>query len=323
MLTLGAPILFGWILMELLEVGLLKTIAIDMHGIYLDIIPGEAHWKLKVCENAMKGTKGLAMDDPEITPQMALSESSRTFNERDFVRGYIPFNMLQGVPQDRTFPAAIGDCPDLLVEKASGEMTKAFLEWPNDQRIQRATNSKARTVQKFERGDLVYAWRKQVSGQAAVKGGSLSFVGPACLLALEMTMSDDGTRKQGSSAWCARGRRLWKCCLEQLRHASSKELLSELQEESQDTWDFRHVVSAFGKNEYLDVSAEAPTEQEWNEGHGPKLTWHPMRRLRGKRASSPGVVEPMALDPPTVSSSSRAPRSRSPVARRPPVMLLM
>jgi hypothetical protein len=28
--TLGTPILFGWILMELLEVGLLRTIAVDM-----------------------------------------------------------------------------------------------------------------------------------------------------------------------------------------------------------------------------------------------------------------------------------------------------
>lgn len=51
-----------------------------------------------------------------------------------------------------------------------------------------------------------------------------------------MITSDDGTRKQGSSAWCVRGRQLWKCCLEQLRHASSQELLlPELQEESQDT----------------------------------------------------------------------------------------
>ena len=180
---------------------------------------------------------------------------------------------------------------------------KAFLDWTNDQRIQRATNSKARTVQKFERGDLVHVWRWPSSRK------------PARLLALETTTSDDGTRKQGSSAWCVRGRRLWKCCLGQLRrHASSKELLlSELQEESQDTWDFRHAVSALGKNEYLDVSPEAPTESK---------PWHPTRRLRGKRPSSRGVVEPMALDPPTMSSSPRAPRSRSPVART-PVMLLM
>jgi hypothetical protein len=51
------------------------------HGIYLDIIPGEAHWKLGVCENAIKGIKELmtrlAMDYPEITSQMALFESNR------------------------------------------------------------------------------------------------------------------------------------------------------------------------------------------------------------------------------------------------------
>ena len=30
----------------------------DKHGIYLDFIPGEAHWKLGVCEQAIQG-KGL------------------------------------------------------------------------------------------------------------------------------------------------------------------------------------------------------------------------------------------------------------------------
>ena len=75
----------------------------DRHGIYLDIIPGEARWKLGVCENAIKGTKELmtrlAMDDPEITPQMALFEPNRTFNEKDFVRGYSPIQHALGLPR--------------------------------------------------------------------------------------------------------------------------------------------------------------------------------------------------------------------------------
>ena len=302
----------------------------DRHGIFLDIIPGESHWKLGICEGAIEGIKELmtrlAMDDPEITPQLALFEATRTFNEREFVRGFSPIQHALGRtpdPCDRLFPAAIGDCPELLVENANGEMSRnlqrmktaqdAFLDWTNTQRLQRASNSKARTLQSFEPGDLVYVWRKQVSGQSTVKGGA--FVGPARILAIENRISEDGTRKESSSAWCVRGRRLWKCSVEQLRKASSKEtIMAELQDDSSESWDFRQAVSALGKNEFLDITEEVPTAEEWTEGQDPQLAWQPVHRHRGKRPPSPGMLLPMEVEAsgaPT--SSSRGPRSRSPV----------
>ena len=309
----------------------------DRHSIYLDIIPGEAHWKLGVCANAIKGVKELmtrlALDDPDLSPTVAISESVRVFNEREHVRGYSPIQHALGRsldPCDRAFPSAVADCPELLVEHASGEMHRnlhrmkiaeqAFLDWNSDQRIMRAKHSRARALQHFEPGDLVYVWRKQVSGQSPTKGGG--FVGPARLLALEQTESSDGTRKTSSSAWCVRGRRLWKCSTEQLRKASSKEqLLSELQRSSEpDTWDFKNLVSSLGKNEYLDITEETPSEEEWREGHEPALTWRPVHRHRGKRAASPGVeemelppmLEPVNSGPSSSSRPPRAHRSRSP-----------
>ena len=45
----------------------------DQHEIYLDVIPGEAHWKLGTCEQAVKGLKmvmtKLAEGDPEKDPR--------------------------------------------------------------------------------------------------------------------------------------------------------------------------------------------------------------------------------------------------------------
>ena len=307
----------------------------DRHQIFLDIIPGEAHWKLGICENAIKGVKELmtklAMDDPELSPKTILYETTRTFNEREHVRGYSPIQHALGRSPDhcdRVFPTQISECPELLVENATGEMTRnlhrmklaeqAFLDWTNDQRIMRASNSKSRTMEHFEPGDLVFVWRQQVSGQSAVKGGS--FVGPARLLAIEQNTSSDGARKDSSSAWCVRGRRLWKCSIEQLRKASSREtLIHELQEgHSPDTWDLKYVASSLGKNEFLDVSTEVPTEQEWLEDQEmPSLQWRPSHRHRGQRVPSPGILEPPAPmetenEPSSSSRPGRLARSRSP-----------
>ncbi|CAL1156524.1 unnamed protein product [Cladocopium goreaui] len=226
-----------------------------------------------ICEQAIQGTKTLmnkiAEDDPEVTAAEALAEATRTFNSRELIRGYSPIQHALGRAPDATgrlFPCGPSECPELLVENASGEMDrqlqrmqsaeKAFLEWTASQRLQKAKNSKPRDVTNYEPGDLVYVRRKQVSGQAAIKGGS--FVGPARILAVEQHRSPDGTHKQGSSIWCVRGRRLLKCSPEQLRRASEREvLLEELHAKQYDDWDFDRVAQQLGGNEFLDVSTEA------------------------------------------------------------------
>ena len=285
----------------------------DQHHIHLDIIPGEAHWKLGICEQAIQGTKNLmtklAEDDPDITALEALADATRVFNNRDLIRGYSPIQHAVGRAPDscgRFFPPPNMDSPDLLVENATGEMSrqlhrmqiaeKAFLDWTAHQRLLKAKHSRPRTVTQYVPGDLVYIWRKQVSGQSAVKGGS--FIGPARILAVEKHQSTDGTVKEGSSIWCVRGRRLLKCSPEQLRKASEKEtLLSELEANHYEDWDFHRVAQELGGNEYLDVSSEIPDEQEWQRAQDPTMEWQPTHRCRGKKS-----------DPERPRARSRSPR---------------
>ena len=76
----------------------------DRHKVFLDIIPGEAHWKLGTCENAVKGIKELmskqALAEPDITVRDALSEAVRVFNEREMIRGYSPIQHALGRAPD-------------------------------------------------------------------------------------------------------------------------------------------------------------------------------------------------------------------------------
>ena len=69
----------------------------DRQGIYLDIVPGEAHWKIGVCEQAVQGIKTLmeklVMAEQDIEPEEALATAVRTFNQRDMIRGFSPCNM--------------------------------------------------------------------------------------------------------------------------------------------------------------------------------------------------------------------------------------
>ena len=70
----------------------------DKHSIFLDVVPGEAHWKIGVVESAVQGVKEvmtkLCQEDPELTPQEALAEA--TFNHKELVRGYSPAQHILG-----------------------------------------------------------------------------------------------------------------------------------------------------------------------------------------------------------------------------------
>ena len=304
----------------------------DRHNVFLDIIPGEAHWKLGVCENAIKGTKELmtrlAMEDGELSVNSALFEATRTFNEREVVRGYSPIQHALGRAPDvtnRIFPRAHGDSPDLVCENPTGEFHRniermktaeqAFLDWNNHQRLERAKHSRSRVMLDFQPGDLAYVWRQQVSGQSTVKGGA--FVGPVRILALEHRHAKDGTPKQSSSVWCVRGRRLWKCSMEQLRHASEREtILAELAENKQPAWDFLRVAAELGGNEYLDVSQEIPSEKEWQSAQDPlHAPWVSKHRCHTKRHRPVEEDEGMEdnMEPQVITdSTARSSRSRSP-----------
>ena len=75
-------------------------------------------------------------------------------------------------------------------------------------------------------------------------------VGPARILATESRRDAVGQLIEGSSIWLVRGRRLLKCCREQLRRASDREqIIEELRSETSQPWTFPQVAAELGGNE--------------------------------------------------------------------------
>ena len=299
----------------------------DRHQIHLEVIPGEAHWKLGICEQAIQGTQNILSkpvdDDPNSSLSEALSEATRVFNSRELLRGYSPIQHALGRAPDATgriFPQPVGDSPDILVENGTGEMDrnlrrmmvaeKAFLDWTAHERLKKAQNSRSRPVHVYKAGDLVYIWRKQVSGQKTSKVGR--FIGPARVLATETRTSPDGQDKTGSSVWCVRGRRLLKCSAEQLRPATDREvIMAELHGGSYDDWNFQRAAKELGGNEYEDVSAEVPDLPEWLRSQDPQQEWQPPMRCRQKTSA----VGPQPLRDAAPSLGTRRSRSRTAAPR--------
>lgn len=102
------------------------------------------------------------------------------------------------------------ECIESIQLRKAAEQARA--KWQAQQRINRGMQS---------RGDLVYFWRKQVSGKNTGKNGC--FQGPARILAIETKRDNEGNLTPKSSVWLVRGRRLIKCAPEQLRPASERE----------------------------------------------------------------------------------------------------
>eukprot|EP00435_Cladocopium_sp_Y103_P059364 s526_g21.t1 len=290
----------------------------DQHGIFLDVIPGEAHWHLGTCEQAVKGLKEvltkLVEQEEDVSVELALAEAVRTFNCREIIRGYSPIQHVLGKAPDETgrFVSSLtGQATEVLLGNPQGELVEdiermkkaeqALAEWQAQQKITKAMNSRSQPKRDYRPGDLVYFWRKQISGQPAGKNGR--FLGPARILATETKREADGSLRKGSAVWCVRGRRLLKCCPEQLRPASLREeVLEELeQEEPEAPWTFPRVASELGGNEFIDISAEVPDVTSWHQAQDPMEVEPPTRRHRRKRPAS---------EPRNAGSDERQRRSR-------------
>ena len=289
----------------------------DKHGIYLDVVPAEAHWKFGICEQAVQGLKEvmnrLATEDSEITAAEALSTAVRAFNERELVRGFSPIQHALGKAPDETgrFISSLdARGVDALVENPTDEFKtniermriaeQAHSKWMSNERIKKAMNSRGQRVLKFYPGDLVYYWRKQLpKSMMGNKNGG--FLGPARILVTETRRTDQGELTPGSAIWVVRGRRLLKCTPEQLRHATQKEeILEHLGEdpEQKAPWTMPRMVSQLGKQEYEDVTQETPTLEDWHHGQDPtRMPDQVMEDTQpsassGSRSSSSALPEP-------------------------------
>ncbi|OLQ14156.1 hypothetical protein AK812_SmicGene1722 [Symbiodinium microadriaticum] len=290
----------------------------DRHAVHLDIVPGEAHWKIGTVENAVRGVKELMTKlshyDTEITAQEALAEAVWALNHREIIRGYSPAQHILGQAPDETgrfLPSSTDVHPNLLVENPTqeferaaqrrAEAEKALAEWSAKQRIMRAQHSKHRPCYLFEPGELVYYWRTQDANKGRRQPGGKHgrFLGPARVLATESRKDANDQPRPGGSVWLVKGRSLLKCAPEQLRRATDREELMEaLSSKSGEAtpWTFKAVASEIGGNRYEDISTEVPPVAEWNRAQRIEEEAPPVRhRVRGKRPASqrqePGNME--------------------------------
>ena len=154
------------------------------------------------------------------------------------------------------------------------------------ERTTRALNSRGQRQFNYRPGDLVYHWRKQLPKSLdATKTGGL--LGPGRVLVTETHRDEHGNLRAGSSVWIIRGRRLLKCCVEQLRHATTREELMEhlaTDTESKAPWTVPRMVKEMGKHEYEDATENQPTDMEWEsaEEEAP-VPERPLTRHRTKR----------------------------------------
>ncbi|CAE7422915.1 RE1 [Symbiodinium sp. CCMP2592] len=287
----------------------------DKQGIHLELVPGEAHHQIGVCEQAVQGIKEvmskICARDPDTTTEEALSLGVSVFNQREMIRGFSPAQHILGQSPDSTGRLVGNELPpDLLIENAAGEFQrsqarraeaeKALVDWVTQQRVVRAQNSRSKPAYDYEPGELVYFWRVQSSGQGRRQPGSKhgSFLGPARVLATESRRDASGNLRPGSAIWCVRGRSLIKCAPEQLRRASPREeLVESLMEGRQATpWTFTRVAEEIGGSQYQDISSERPSEAEWRRAQDLEEEAPPTRyRARRKRAE-PEPAEDMEDD---------------------------
>ncbi|OLP78894.1 Copia protein, partial [Symbiodinium microadriaticum] len=311
--------------------------------IYLDIIPGEAHWQIGTAESAIQGLKTvlnkLSTEDASLTAEQAMSLAVSTFNHREMVRGFSPAQHVLGCAPDETGRQILGDrarqeeiilsqpIEDFQKEaelRATAE--KALADWQAQQRISRAANSRTRPQHLYHPGDLVYFWRTQESGKGKRSPGTTQgrFLGPARILAMETRRSESGEVRPTHAIWVVRGRHLMKCSPEQLRPASQREeLVESLACSDQTPWTYTRLAEEIGGTQYEDISAEVPTAPEWQRAQDVQAEVQPPRsRIRGKRAAPEqpddlDLEDPDSQEPSQPSSYQRRDRLDGPKREAP------
>ncbi|CAE7453298.1 RE1, partial [Symbiodinium sp. CCMP2456] len=276
----------------------------ERNEIYLDIIPGEAHWQIGTAENAIQGLKTvmtkLSIEDPSLTAEQAMSLAVSTFNHREMIRGFSPAQHVLGCAPDETGRHVFGNQQihdDVILNQPLQDFRKetelrataekALVEWQAQQRLTRAANSRARPSHRYHPGDLVYFWRTQESGKGRRCPGTAQgrFLGPARILAMETRQSEEGEARPSHAIWVVRGRHLMKCSPEQLRPASQREeLVESLATEDQTPWTYTRLAEEIGGTQYEDISEEVPTPSEWQRAQDQVEEVLPRRsRIRGKQ----------------------------------------
>ncbi|CAE7378923.1 RE1, partial [Symbiodinium pilosum] len=238
--------------------GACRSKELDQHfqqlGIETDNIPADAHWKISVVERSIQWIKELmtkcAGENPQHSHEAILAQAVRTWNQREPVRGYSPFQWMLGKApdfEDRMF------IPDVHKLPAACFTT------------QKAGSKDPRASAVIARSDLVYFWRLQGKNRQSNGSGLRhgAYAGPARILAME-TKQKDGKVTPGSSVWLIRGLRLVKASIEQLRPATEREtVLHELTSTTPDLpWTTTKLAEELGPHDYDDVTKDGAPDPD-------------------------------------------------------------
>ena len=249
--------------------------------IFLEVIPGEAHWKLGIVEQTGKTIKGMMEavgdDFPDAQEGTLLAQCLWVANCRELYRGFSPMQYVMGRSPDPTTRTFHDDRelplhPQLMLDNGFQEETqlrqtaeKAFLDEQNKRRLDRAERMGHRAYKHFVPGDLVYYWRNQLPPEDRTSFKKGRFLGPARVLATE-TRNDDGVLRPGGTVWIFRGGKLLRAAPEQLRHASQTETwIEELRQPVELPWTITSLCQTATKKIFDDITGECPTEAEWQQ----------------------------------------------------------
>ena len=260
----------------------------DKRSVFLDIVLGEAHWKVGTCENAVQGVKNvmdkLSLRDEHLTPQEPLSEAVLTFNHKELVRGFSPAQHILGQAPDETgrfLPASQQLPPELLVENPAGEFERAVARraeaekaWLSGRqrneflgrRIQDIVPATATTTDRAS-WSSIGGPRRPTRVVGSQEGNMVaSWALPEYLP--RSPVQSTGEIRPGGAVWLVKGRSLLKVSPEQLRRATAREELLEALSEpnTQSTpWTFHAVAVETSSKTSLRRS------QTWTSGGEPNV----------------------------------------------------
>ena len=214
-------------------------------GIQLAFVPGEAAWQVGKRSRhleTLKETMSLiclekgALCDPQEALQLALSAKNGLRQIRGLGPNQWAFGMdksaieswlqeghnlaNQSLPQENTTFEE-----DLKLVQLAKE---SFIKADSQRRILRAARGQARKSEIFEIGKLVYFYRK---GRNASSQRICGWYGPARIIGVEKTGSEDLNQTQGSIIWIVYGVILYRGAPEQLRKLKVTSHLQDMSEQ--------------------------------------------------------------------------------------------
>ena len=295
-------------------------------GVHLDHIPAEAHWNLSHVERCIEWIKELlskTADTSEADADTLVQQAIYTWNHREMVRGFSPFQHALGRQPDqegRVFERRTHDIPLEMMHSPEGEMEiaaqlrqqaeKSFIDWQVQEKLTRARNSKHHPHKDLCPGDLVFYWRTQLGNAERQNSWNRgSYVGPARILAVETRQDEDGNLRAGSVVWVVRGNRLVKVAQEQIRPASVREqCLHELTRPPQLPWTFNTLTEGLHKASFQDHTGPGPPATASSSVDGHEQLEHPTggRRVTGKQSQSTVRRDPDRSRSPRPSRSADA-----------------